>query len=371
MKSILKQLLNGFVGSIIGTAVVGVLGIVVTLDAQAQFVVHNNGAEVTVNSGCIVTVRTGDLNNDAGAIDNAGRITVEGDLTNGDVLTGFSTNTGIFNVSGNWENNGVFTADQSLVNLNGANQSITGSQVSSFFDLNLLGTGIKSLDLDAEVNGTLDLNNLELATGLNTLRVLNSASAAVTENGGFVSSLGTGRLSWSMNSTDTYVFPLGSSVGTQRIRPLSIAPTTAAANTFAARFANVDATAEGFDVSQLNPNLCFVNDAFFHLIDQTSGSDAADITQYYISADDGDWEQGAHWEGLPQWEDMTNETAGTIGGYNTVTNPNWADFSRFRPNLVNFDENWLLTGVTAVSRSVRRPVARVPGWPGAAQRRVE
>ena len=91
--------------------------------ATAQFVVHNNGADVTVNQGCIVTVRTGDLDNDAGTIDNAGRITVEGNLVNRDQLTGGGGNTGIFNVAGDWENNAVFTADQSLVNLNGANQS--------------------------------------------------------------------------------------------------------------------------------------------------------------------------------------------------------------------------------------------------------
>lgn len=319
--------------------------------ANAQFVVHNNGAEVTVNSGCIVTVRTGNLNNDAGVIDNAGRITVEGDLTNSDVLTGSGTNTGIFNVSGNWENNGLFTADQSLVNLNGGNQSITGTQISSFYNLNLLGTGVKSLDLDAEVNGTLELNNLELATDINTLRVLNTSSLAVNENGGFVSSLGAGRLSWSMNSTDTYVFPLGSSVGTQRIRPLAITPETAAANTFAARFANVDATTEGFDVAQLNPDLCFVNDEFFHLIDQTSGSDAADVTQYYISADDGNWSKGAHWQGLPQWEDMTNEIAGTIGGYNTITNANWSDFSTPAFTLANALPEVALDAVAPICES--------------------
>ena len=303
------------------------LSFVALSSAKAQFVVYNNGAEVTVNSGCIVTVRTGNLNNDAGAIDNAGRITVEGDLINSDELTGAGTATGIFNVSGDWENNAVFTADQSLVNLNGANQTITGTQVSSFFNLNILGTGVKSLDLDAEVNGGLELNNLELATGTNTLRVLNTASNAVTENGGFVSSSGAGRMSWAMNSTDTYVFPLGSSVGTPRIRPLAIAPATNAPNTFAARFANADATLEGFDVAQLETDLCFVNDQFFHLIDQTAGTDAADVTQYYVAADDGDWSNGAHWQGLPQWEDMSNEVLGASGSYTTVTNPNWSDFT--------------------------------------------
>lgn len=295
--------------------------------ASAQFVVHNNGAEVTVNQGCIVTIVTGDLNNDQGTIDNAGRITVEGNLTNGDALTGGGGSTGIFNVTGDWVNNAAFTADQSLVNLNGANQMIAGTQISSFYNLNILGTGVKSLALDAEVSGVLQLNNLELATGVNTLSVLNGASTAVTESGGFVSSLGAGRLSWATNSTDTYIYPLGSNVGTTRIRPLAITPASNAANTFAARLANVDATTEGFDLAELSPNLCNLNENFYTLIDQVSGADAADITQYFVLADDGDWANGAYWDATPQWEDMGNETSGTAGVYNTVTNLGWSDFS--------------------------------------------
>jgi hypothetical protein len=299
-----------------------------SINVNAQFVVHNNGAEVSVSSGCIVTIVTGDLDNNAGTIDNSGRITVQGNLTNGDVLTGGGGSTGIYNVSGDWENNAVFTANQSLVNLNGANQLITGSALSSFYNLNLLGSAIKTLGIDAEVQGILQLNNLELATGLNTLRVLNASSSAITENGGFVSSIGYGRLSWVMNSTDTYVFPLGSSVGIARIRPLAISPASVSANTFAARMANVDATIEGFDVGQLSSELCFVNDQFYHQIDHVSGSDAADVTQYFDAANDGNWSNGAHWQGTPQWEDMGNETAGTVGGYNTITNPGWTNFNQ-------------------------------------------
>lgn len=293
----------------------------------AQFVVFNNGAEVTVTTGCIVTVKTGDFDNESGVIDNAGRITVEGDLQNNGTVTGGGSSTAIFNVSGDWINNATFTADQSLVNLNGGNQTIGGTVISDFYNLHLLGSGIKSLGLDATVNGTLNLNGFELATGVNTLRVLNTSSTAVVENGGFVSSLGNGRLEWNTNSTDTYVFPLGSSVGTPRVRPVSIQPASTAANTYAARMANVDATTEGFDVAQIAPELCFVNEQFYHLIERTSGTDAANISQYYVSADDGPWSNGAHWQGTPQWEDMGNETLSTIGGYDVVTNPNWNDFS--------------------------------------------
>ena len=319
----LKNFILGSILSVIGTWLL----MLQSINVNAQFVVYNNGAEVSVSSGCIVSIVTGDLNNDSGTIDNAGRITVEGTVTNGDILTGAGTNTGIFSVSGDWINNGSFTAAQSLVNLNGANQQIGGTFLSSFYNLNLLGSGVKSLALDAHVEGVLQLNNLELATDINTLRILNPSSLAVTENGGFVSSLGAGRLSWATNSTDTYVFPLGSSVGTQRIRPVGITPAGITANTFAARLANVNATTEGFDVSLVASDLCSVNDQFYHLVNQLSGSDAADVTQYYVPASDGDWSIGAHWQGTPQWENMTNETAGISGGYSTITNPAWTDFT--------------------------------------------
>ncbi len=298
-----------------------------SLSASAQFVVFNNGAEVTVSQGCVVSILTGDLNNDAGSIDNSGRISVDGDLTNSDEITGGGSSTGIFNVSGDWENNDVFTADQSLVNLNGASQSITGIAVTSFYDLHLLGSDIKSMDLDAAVTGTLELNNLELATQNNIMRILNPSSLSVTVTSGFVSSTGSGRLSWDMNSTDTYVFPLGSSAGTLRIRPLALTPASSSANTFAARFANVDATSEGYDVAMIGSELCFVNDLFYYQLDQVTGSDAADITQYYNPIEDGDWATGAHWQNVPQWEEMSNEVSGTNGGYSTITNTNWSDFS--------------------------------------------
>jgi hypothetical protein len=289
--------------------------------------VFNNGAEVTVSQGCIVQINTGELNNDGGTIDNAGRITVDGNLTNSDLLTGGGGSTGIFSVSGDWENNAVFNADQSLVNLNGANQLVTGIFSTGFYDLNLLGTGIKTLDVDASVLGVLELNNLEFATDNNTLQVLNTSSTAITENGGFVSSTGNGRLSWAMNSTDMYVFPLGSSIGTPRIRPLAITPTAVTPNTFAARLANNSSTTDGFDVSAMALELCSVNDLFYNQIDHVSGADPVDITQYFVLAEDGDWANGAHWQGTPQWEDMTGAALGVSGGYSTVTNASWTNFS--------------------------------------------
>jgi formylmethanofuran dehydrogenase subunit C len=106
-------------------------------DACAQFVVHNNGALLTIKTGCVATIKSGDLINNVGTIDNAGALTVEGDVVNNDMVTGGGLNTGSFTLSGNWENNQTFTANQSRVILNGGNQDITGTAISSFYNLRL------------------------------------------------------------------------------------------------------------------------------------------------------------------------------------------------------------------------------------------
>ena len=296
-------------------------------DARAQFVVHNNGALVTLKTGCVATIKSGDLINNVGIIENAGALTVEGDVVNNDMVTGGGLNTGSFTLSGNWENNQSFTANQSRVVLNGGNQDITGTAISSFYNLRLLGSGIKRLTINADVVGSLELNGLELATQTNLLRILNTSISAITPLGGFVSSLGVGRLSWNMNSTSNYVFPLGSSVGTQRIRPVSIRPSIAAPHTFAARMANVDATIEGFDVNQKATDVCEVNNSFYHLVERVSGNATADVGQYYISSQDGNWERGGHWQNVPQWQSMGAGLQSSIVPYSIITSLGWSSFS--------------------------------------------
>lgn len=294
---------------------------------NAQFVIQNNGALVTVNQGCTAIVRTGNFVNGAGTVNNAGSITVEGDLVNNDVLTGAGASTGVFSVRNNWVNNQTFNAGQSSVILYGGSQSILGTSVTTFHHLTLSGSGIKSLGLNANVAGTLTLGGLELATQGNTLRVQNPSTTAIVAGGGFVSSTGVGRLAWDMNSTSSYVFPLGSSAGVPRIRPVAITPSTSAPNTFATRLANVNPTSEGYPVSTASPDICQVNTQFYHLIDRINGTGNVSIGQYYLPAQDGTWEEGGHWQNVPQWENMTGGALATIGGYNVLTTPGWSNFS--------------------------------------------
>lgn len=295
--------------------------------AFSQALFFNNGAQMFMNPGSVMIVKNASVENNTGRIDNAGNLIVEGDFINSDVATGNTNSTGIYDIYGNWVNNANFTADESTVQLSGTNQLITGSQKTTFYNLSLVGNGVKTQTIDAQVDGTLDLRDAELATDIYEMLVSNTNTNAVLRNSGFVSSLQTGKLSRNTNSTDSYLFPTGSSLGTPRYRPIAVTPATANNNTYGARLANTIATAEGFDIENTSDELCEVNPLFYHHVHRTNGADAATISFFYNNATDGDWTTIAHWQNLPQWEDIGPATASIASGFDVLTINNWNNFS--------------------------------------------
>ncbi|MCG3164995.1 MAG: hypothetical protein POELPBGB_00755 [Bacteroidia bacterium] len=333
-----------------------------TVSAQ---LVYNNGALVGIQPTCVVIVKTNSVKNAAGEIHNGGRITIEGDIENDAILTGNNTNS-VFNIQGNWINNGSFTADQSQVNLYGGNQFIGGTNQSAFYDLVLNGSGVKSLQINSSVSNTLNLNAFELATNTNTMSVLNTSNTAVNFTTGFVSSLGNGRLSWITNSTNSYLFPVGSSVGTFRYRPVIVNPGNSSTNTFAVRMANVDATTEGYNRSTAQSSICEINPNFYHLIERTNGSATADLTLTYNAIADGNWEDNAHWQTVPEWQLMTNPLAGVSGGLNTIKTSGWNDFSQPAFGLARLAPTASFSGLPASVCQNNGPV-QLTGTPSGGQ----
>lgn len=267
-----------------------------------------------------------DVVNNSGTILNDGTIDVNDNLINNDSIVGQTINSE-FIVEDDWINNSIFLPGNSTVILDGTTQNITGSQNSNFYDLIALGAilDIKRLiGVDVTVLNQLDITNTELATDIHTLSVLNPALNAILRSNGFVSSLDDGRLNREVNTNDEYLFPVGSSLGTVRYRPIIITPTNNLNTTYGVRLANVDATSEGFDVSVLEDSLCLINPAFYHRI---YGSEEADIEMYYVPNEDGEWTDMAHWQNAPQWEDMGSEINGLSSGFNTLLIQNWDDFS--------------------------------------------
>ncbi len=247
-------------------------------------------------------------------------------------------NSGSVFLTGDWTNNSGNAAFTSTGGLNGGstitclfvggNQNIQGNSTTEFYNLDLRGSGVKQLNsVDEIVRNDLSLNDRELATGTNIIHVTNTSPSAIHRSSGFVSSLDGGSLVRSTASTQSYLFPVGSSLNTLRYRPVEIAPLGSAPDDYAVRLANVDPTTEGYDVNVFKKTtISLVNPGFYHQIRRDAGPDNASITIYYDEALDGTFTGMGHWQNAPQWEDLIASPAVPQSGYNAMNAPSW-DFS--------------------------------------------
>lgn len=310
-----------------------VLLFLTTMPSHAQ-ILFNNGAQVTVKEGALVGV-LGGLHNADGDFDNGGYVWIDGDLENDDVMSGNDGTVAVpsstYVLRGDWINNSVFNAELGLVELDTSIvQEIRGSTFTIFHDLSLLGSvqynkKIQFVDIFIDPAGTLMVNDAELATENSNVFVTNQQNTAITHNSGFISSLGDAYVSWEMSTTNLYEYPVGSSIGTLRKRVVQLTPETAALNTMGVRFANVEATAEGYDVDARQQDICEIIRIFYHRIYRLSGVDPMDINIQYVEADDGAWDFMVNWEngGAQEW-DITN---GSFSDGNFVRTNDWNIFA--------------------------------------------
>lgn len=299
------------------------------LSTTGSIVYVNNDSLLIENNGLLM--RDGfllvdkDIWNNSGNFDIDGRVEIEENFINNDQTEGFSNNS-IVQLKGNWTNNSSFIPGESTVILAGNTQIIDGSENTTYYNLEALGNlaDVKTLvGVDIEVLNELDLGDVELATDENTASVLNPNPNAIVRNNGFVSSLDVGRLERLTNSTNTYLFPTGSTFGTTRYRPIELTPSSNNIQTFGVRLANIEATIEGFDVATFTDSLCGVNPNFYHRI---YGDAVADITMFYEPANDGEWDAMAQWQAADEWDKLPNESTGTSAGFSTITIESWDDF---------------------------------------------
>ncbi|HEY0668244.1 MAG TPA: gliding motility-associated C-terminal domain-containing protein [Sphingobacteriaceae bacterium] len=225
--------------------------------------------------------------------------------------SGLVLNNGLLTVKGDWYNqdaNGKVFDSRSTgkVMLFGDNQVIAGTGVTAFPDLELGGTGVKSLDQSAEVSGSLVLNDKEFVLKSNDLSVTNTGAGAITRTTGFINTDLGGSLIRATNAAAGYVFPFGSSASA-RYSPIVIEPKATSANSFAATLYNNSPTINGFDVNNKRPDIQSVFDRYFYLIDQVSGTDQVNI-KFYTSASDGDVKQLVSWGSAATWEKATPST---------------------------------------------------------------
>jgi hypothetical protein len=213
----------------------------ISLFSQA-YMVNTNYCIVTNNAYLIVN---GHVNNQSsGNLNLTGtnsNVIVQNDITN----NGTINSSGIIELYGDWINNSTYTHNNtSYVYLKGGNQNVGGSATTTFYNLYLEGTGVKTQTHDEVVANTLDLGARELATQNYTMTVNNPAVGAIQRTTGFVSSTVGGGLARATNSTSTYLFPVGVS---GKFRPADVTPSSITASIYKVRMANGDASSEGYN----------------------------------------------------------------------------------------------------------------------------
>ena len=301
--------------------------ITIQTTASAQLL-YNNGVSITVNGGVLLYV-DGTVQNESGLIDvddvsANSELIIQGNFINNATAGG----DGYYRVIGDWINNNTFNAGTSTVFLEGATQLLDGSVSTYFYNLTLDGTGVKTQTIDQYCTGILSLNDIELQTELYGFFVENTGVGAITLGTGFVSSFDGGFLSRKTNVSSVYLFPVGSSIGTARYRPVEITPTAVTANTYTVRMGNLDATIEGYDISQMATDVCQINPLFYHQINRTNGTSAINLDIYYENIADGDWEGISNWTTSPNlWDIIVGSSTASGSPLYKASAIAWNDFS--------------------------------------------
>ncbi|MEN9399124.1 MAG: hypothetical protein RL632_225 [Bacteroidota bacterium] len=284
-----------------------------------------NGTSQLVNQGTLYTTKNS-------SFPQNGNFSINGSSS--------SAGNGNYYIEQDWKNNATFTGGSSTVHLYGnTEQFITSDNLTEtiFNDLILSGLGIGSdkrktlLNTNASCGnlGNLVINNRELATEGNTFSVLNPSPSAISYDNtflaeGFVSSLLSGALVRQTNSTQNYVFPVGSSNGTERFRAVNIQPDGTSSGAFSVRFNNYNADLDAYFLSQHETLIDNLNALFYHSIQRVSGNTNATVGVQYLPTSDGDWKGLSHWY-LPnqQWNSLGDLPQINTGNYSEILRSGW------------------------------------------------
>jgi gliding motility-associated-like protein len=314
-----------------------VIGVLCHFFHSHSQVLQNYGSVISAKSGSVITVN-GSVLNESGTIDinqNTGtpaEMYVSQDITNNSTILA----DGHIHLSGNWFDNGSFSSSLGTVFMDGATQFLGGSSSTIFHNLTLNGSEFKIQQVNKFATGVLSLNHLELKTETFSFFMENTALNAITRTTGFVSSLNGGFLGRQTNSNGLYLYPVGSSEGVICYRPVELTPENATPNQYMVRFANTDATLEGYDLSMHEIDICEANTLFYHQIARTAGIASADVVINYDPVSDGSWSSLARWNlSSPLWEKITGSFTSSGVPFFKAQKTNWDNFSDIPYVLTN------------------------------------
>lgn len=288
--------------------------LIASFSIKSQAFLSNNSALVSLKQSAMLSVQGDIYVENNGIFDNSDTIYFTNDWINNAGNIAFSS------------------VGEGYVYMIGENQRIRGVDETHFHNLLLRTGGIKYGDLDVYVNGFLDLAFLEFDLDNNIVYVTSPELDATRNTTGFVSSIEDGGISRATNRNETYLFPVGSSQFGVIYRPIELLPSENA-QIFRVRFADADATDEGYDREERALLICDINENYYHRIWQDLGSDSVDITFNYLASVDGSqWNDIVHWQGIPRWEKAPadNQILGSpfdrlnVLGWSNFESPNFA-----------------------------------------------
>lgn len=336
------------------------------LSAQIFF---SNGAEIQINDGALVHCNGGVILSQATSFVNDGTLTTTLNSTK-NFPGNFELNSlttvggdGIYEVEQDWINSATFNSDNSVVRLFGNQEQMitSGNATETEFNiLTLLGSGtndgrkktLVGVNSSVTALGALELNDRELSTDGHSFTVKNASTAAVTNatsfgGEGFVSSTDNGNLIWNTNQFDEYLFPVGSSEGTRRYRPLMITSNEGDNQRYAVRFNNYSAEEDGFYLTQFDPSIGEVNPLYYHSIENLEGDANADLVFFYVPAEDNEWDSYANWDtASDEWKNAEVMGTETIGNFKSITKNAW-DVTTENTSyaLINYDYTLIIYDV--------------------------
>ncbi len=328
-------------------------------------ILSSDNAVVFVSGGGVLHCNGGILLSGSSDLTNQGDITTTKNSTlsgpGNFTIDGTSTvqGSGNYQIEQDWINNATFSAQSSTVYLYGSTEQFitsTNGTVTEFNILSLSGSGagvnrrktLQGVNSRISSGGRLLLNDRELYTMTNEMLVLNTVPTAVTNDQtfgseGFVSSDVPGYLSWYTASASDYLFPVGSSMGVLRYRPVRISPFSASSNLFQVRMNNDLADNYGYPITQHDAGLTSLNPLYFHSIERPSGSSTADISIAFDASEDGEWITIGQWRpSNSMWNWLGDCTVSSLGGYSSVTRSAWNFDDPFHPYILAQPENQLI-----------------------------